>query len=419
MLNIYNNILVLDKKVTEVVILLTGNSKLIKHLNKKRVLNLIRQKSSISRIELAKLTKLNPSTITDIVSRLIKEDMIIEQGVGISTGGRRPHLLKLNPKNFLYIGLSVHLHIHAVVVDINGNVISQLIVRLDDNSAFDFNKLVSFINKITNKAGIAIDKFKGIGVGVPGQVDPDTGMVKYAPHIKLSEFPIKESLKKVFDVPIFVDNGMKAKALAEMWFGEGKDVKNFVLLNIEEGIGSAIVINKKIYRGFTQKAGEIGHNYRKRNNIEKEKMCHCGNAGCLETVAGEKAIIDSFKKEIETGYEFPHSEITLKTIFDAWRSGDSLAIEVINKVCFNLGITIADLFNMLDPQKLIISGSIINEGKNQFLSRMIEIANEHTFGGLEESRVVRSKLGDHGLALGAATIAMHDFFENLLVSSNT
>ncbi|MFW5986158.1 MAG: ROK family transcriptional regulator [Halanaerobiales bacterium] len=392
-----------------------GNTKFIKKLNEKSVLNWIRKKDDVSRSDLARLTSLNPSTISDIVGRLISEKLVVEKGRGSSTGGRKPRLLNLNKKSFLYCGISVHLHLHAVILDIDGNVLAKTDIIPDNPRQIDVETLINGIKNVTRKAGIEVNELRGVGIGIPGQVNKDFGVVEYAPHVEWENFRLEEELQTELGVTVCIDNGMKARALGESWFGKGQNINNFVVLNVEEGIGAAIVIDNKVYRGFTQRAGEIGHNFASGSS---QSTCRCGNRGCLETVAGSRALINSVQEAITQGYDFPFAELTLENIFTIWKNNEEEVIDdIISNVAFNLGVEVADLFNTLDPERMIVSGNVIETGGEILLKEIIEGAQKHVFGQLDNSRIIKSELGIRGVAIGAATLGMHEYFESSLLKT--
>lgn len=388
-----------------------GNTTLIKNLNKKRVINLIRENKSFSRSELAEETSLNPSTITDIISKLKSENLIKKNGKRKSTGGRKPELLSLNNKKFMYAGISIHSNIHAVILDVNGKIIEKKDFNLNKDKNVNSDTIINLINKLTKNTEIKTENLRGIGIGVPGQVNVKSGVIKFSPQINWKEKKIKEKLERKFDLPIYIDNGMKAKALGESWFGKGQFIKDFVLLNVENGIGSAFVLDKQVYRGYSQGAGEIGHNFAHHNNAQIKK-CRCGKEGCLETIASVKALKNRVEDKIKNGYKFPYKSINLKTIFKAWHLKIDFIEQIINNAAFNLGITIANLVNTLDPEKLILSGSLFTVDDNKFFDKIIKVSKKHTFGSFDTKKIVVSNLGKRGVAIGAATLGMNDYFKS-------
>jgi predicted NBD/HSP70 family sugar kinase len=392
-------------------ILIPGNTDLIKQINETRVLNIIRQKVSISRVSLAKLTALNPSTVTDIITRLTDQGAIEEVGMGNSTGGRKPQMIRLNPKSFLYAGVYIHKHVYCILMDIYGQVYSKMDFLLSDPEKLTLSNIAVYIRKVAEQAGVPISNLRGIGMGFPGQVDSQYGIVKFAPHINWQNVAIKEFLEKELQASVFVDNGMKATALGECWFGAEKGLSDFVLLNISDGIGSALVINNRIYRGLNQQAGELGHNYLLGNiSPAGTNLCRCGKKGCLETVASQRAIVERFVNAAGADPETNTPDI-LNKIFLSWKNRKEPGCEIIDQAAFYLGITIANILNFLDPQKIIITGSVVEAGGDEFLARVLEFAKEHTFGFIDSSRVIISSLGPYRYAIGAATLGMHHLFK--------
>lgn len=400
----------------------TANSQLVKTVNTSIVLDIVRKRRQISRAEIAKITKLNPSTVSNITAELIKLGILKEVGVGTSRKGRRPIQLSLNPDGPFVIGVEVTGdRIVALVMNTEAKIVAKVRTDINFNKVENLiiDKVIETIHEVIKKSGKSKNKIKAIGMGITGLIDSKTGIAKFSPNINWKDVPIKKIIEKEFEIQTFVDNDVKAMALGEYRFGSGKERQNLVCINIGEGLGSGIIINGKIYRGTHHIAGEIGHTIVDLNGDQ----CRCGNQGCLETFVSGRAIVSraimAIKQKKETLItKLLNNEIgkiTPKIVFEAAAKGDKLAKDIILEASKYLGIAIANVINSLDPEVVILGGEIV-QFNNFYL--MLEpakkVATEYTFGGeTRKTKILTTQLKDDCSAIGAATLALEKLFNPL------
>lgn len=380
------------------------------------VLNLIRKKGSISRIEIAKRTRIRPGTLQGIIEELLREKIIREKGLGDSKGGRRPILLELNPDTRWIVALHVdEVWIKAGLVNLKGEVLSQI---KEDNSIHQSQK--EFIECIMDSIeGLLSPKDKqkvmGIGIGIPGLVDREKGIGIYCSYYDWwRNIPIKSLLENRFKIPVYVENDTIAATLGEKWFGAGRGVKNFLYLNLGETIGMGIVIEGHLYYGAGGSAGELGHTIIK----EGGPLCICGNRGCLEAIASGMAIKKEIQKLLNEGVKSIIADelergkrITLRMITEAVLRGDKVASKLVCDTGVHLGVGISNVVNLLNPELIILGGTLV--GARKILTETIvnSIRTHCLPKPSSEVRVEVSKLGDNAGVLGASTLITRKFFE--------
>ncbi|WP_335494733.1 ROK family transcriptional regulator [Neobacillus drentensis] len=390
----------------------------MKSLNQSTVLNMIRLKEPISRAEIAKLTKLTPPTISSLVSELIDKNLIAEeQSTSASSGGRKPILLRINYSAYYIVGVYAAAEVLRVILTtMDGKIVtdsSKDITKLPTKSEF-LNLMTEMIHSVLQVKQIERDLILGIGIAMHGLVDTEKGLAILSPHLQLDNIPLKESLENEFNIPVIVENDVRALAIAESWFGQGQGVSDFICLSVGRGIGSGIFINDEIYKSTFYTAGEIGHTILD----VKGPLCLCGNNGCLEAYASETAILKKAKELkhqnktiLNEWLKESGNELSLKMIFKAAKEGDPFAKSLLEEAGQSLGLAAANMINILKPSKLIVEGSIFELG-DIVLSQLKQRIEKYTFkSSHEEIKVVCSELGKTGMVLGAVTLVLKKLFK--------
>lgn len=401
----------------------TGSPKLVKAVNTSIILEIIRKKKEISRAEIARISKLNPSTVSKITRELIKIGLLKEVGTGSSQLGRKPIQLSLNPDIPCVIGVEVtEDRIAALITDIEARVIARARASINDidDGKTVIKKTIRVIHNLVERCREDKKRIMGIGMGITGLVDPVRGVAVFSPNIGWRDVPIKQLIKKEFKINTFIDNDVKVMALGEYRFSSVKGVRNLISINIGEGLGSGIIIDGKIYRGANWIAGEIGHTVVDVNGPK----CKCGNRGCLETFAGGRAMVRNAKEMIKKGTKtfittlannrLDH-QITPKLIFEAAKQEDKLAKGIIEKAGRYLGIAIANTVNSFDPEVVILGGEIAQfDNFHLMLEPAKKVAASHIFGEkARKTRILTTELGDDSPAIGAVTLALEKLFNPL------
>lgn len=389
----------------------------MKTLNKSAILNVIRLHSPISRADIAKLTKLTPPTVTNLVGELIQSNLVVETDLGESTGGRKPILLRINSSAFYVVGVVAgSKRVKAVTTDLNGQVVHQVQNKYPANPSVEqfFQTLTCTITQIFQETDPKRDAYLGIGVGMHGLVDPNQGLSIFAPNLNLRNMALKSHLEQSFSLPVEVENDVRALAMGESWFGQGQGLADFICVHLGTGVGAGIILNNRLYRGATYTAGEIGHTTIDINGPK----CSCGNYGCLESLAGGPALARRAQQSISLGkrsliedlVQGDPDKIDGEIIYQAAQEGDTLAIEVLADTGRYLGIGIANLINTFNPSRIILSGGVARAG--QFiLEPLIDTVEKRSLTTpVEAVSIVISNLGGNAMAIGASTLLLQRLF---------
>ncbi|KPK94644.1 MAG: hypothetical protein AMJ94_01340 [Deltaproteobacteria bacterium SM23_61] len=262
-------------------------------------------------------------------------------------------------------------------------------------------------------ASITIGGVSAIGVGAPGLSDPKAGILFTSPNLPgWEDVPLRDILQEKLKKKAFLINDGSAAALGEYYFGAAKGVSHFVYVTISTGIGGGIVIDGQIYSGSTGMAGEIGH----MTIADEGPLCQCGNQGCWEALASGTALARAAQKRIESGEEttilnFADGKIenvTAETIHSAAEKGDRVANELILKTAYYVGVGLANLINIFNPEMIVIGGGLSNIG-DRLLKPAYEVAERRAFKRAYQAvRFVQAALGRNSGVLGAAAFAYHE-----------
>jgi len=392
----------------------------MKQMNQRLVLQLIQGSGPISRRDITRRTGLSAASVSGITNTLIESGLVYEIGEAEELGraGRRAVLLRLNPSAGLVIGVKLGVYsISCVITDLDANVLhsTEHIFGSSNETTTPYNPDITIqitidtIDSLLSKADIDPRHLLGIGIGINGTVDPDTGVALFAPHFGWHNVPIAEPLAKRFDIPIFLENDARALTIAEQWFGAGREVNHFAAAVIGYGIGAGIVTNKQIYRGSSGGAGEFGHIILQKDG----PLCSCGNRGCLESLASIPAIIRNINAALDSGEPSMLSgkeKLTIDTIAMAAEAGDALTIHVLETAGSWLGLGVASLVNMFNPEILVVHGEATTLGPYYF-DTMESVMRRYTFNGLGDSlQVIYQNGGNEIWARGAACVVLGSLF---------
>ncbi|WP_408008509.1 ROK family protein [Pseudalkalibacillus sp. A8] len=372
----------------------TGDSTYIKALNRRILIEKIIKHRSISRSELARMTGLNKSTVSAQVQQMMKEDLIIEKRSDVSSGGRKPILLEISRESGYAIGVDIDENLIQIQVTnlLGSSIYTQRVNHKSDNPE-DIIRLVT--SEITNVISIFDNKYTpigliGIGIGIHGIVANNDKII-YTPKMRLAKLPIKFDLESKFNVPVFIDNNSNLCAYAEQVYTSS--ISDLFCITMYSGIGLGIIHNSKIYRGFHGFAGEIGHMTIERNG----RSCTCGNKGCWELYASEKALLKELKAQ---GLDL--NEIEDVKVDDIFNSYPKLIEEFLDNVTIGLN----NIINIFNPETVILNGHILNNNEyliDQVKQRLTSRMNNY-------DRIISSELGKSACSLGGAMVALKNYF---------
>lgn len=317
----------------------------------------------------------------------------------------------------LYIGVDLGgTKIAAGIVDENGQILFKDSIFTKSERPFEqvAADMASLILSIIQKAGYSMSDIGGIGIGSPGAIDNEHGVVVFANNLGWHNVKLRSELQKYINLPIYMENDANVAGLAESVFGAGQGIKNAIALTLGTGIGGAIIINGKIYGGTHHVGAELGHLI---VQVDGGRQCTCGNSGCWERYASATALINFGKEAV---LEHPDSMIlkltngnpdciNAKIIEDAARAGDQIAVEIFDRYIYYLAMGIISIINAFDPEVIIIGGGVSGAG-DFLLKPLIEKVKEHIFyKELDYADIRLAKLGNDAGIIGAAMLATNKY----------
>lgn len=355
----------------------TGDQTLVRHMNLSVILHHLRRHAPLSRAALAEATGLNKTTVSSLVRELIEWQFVHEVGFETAGTGRPAVLLELNPTAGYMVSGEIGVDFLSIMCS---NFAPEVIWQHREDITSDakqetvFQRLLDLMAQAVKKCDERHGKLLGVALGVPGLVDRQDGTLLFAPNLGWQNVPLRAPLEALFDVPVFVDNEAKMAALGEYYFGAAQGYSEVLYISAGVGLGGGIVQYGRLYTGFTGIAGEFGH-----MTIEPEGLpCNCGNRGCWETLVSQSAVFSKIRHGLAQGGESVLHDmvqgnldcLTFSLVIEAAHRGDSLARQTLEEVGQYLGLGIASLVNILNPE-LVVFGGILSLG-GEFLLPVVE-----------------------------------------------
>lgn len=394
----------------------------LKEINKKNILRLVLEIGPISRIDISKQLKISRPTTSAYISELIKEDLIEEIGKGDSnpSGGKKAVLLQFNSRAGYILGAMIGVNnIRITLTDLRSNIIEIIKIPTEEWLGPDavIDKLVKNLKKIIRISRVNKEEIIGIGIGATGLVDSGKGLVIFSPNLdRWNDIKLKEIVEEKIGLPTFIENECRVQAIAEKKYGLAKNIKNFVCVETGAGIGTGVFIDNKLVTGDKGMAGEVGHII---TNLAGDRMCHCGNKGCLETLCSISSLIDDIMADIKKSERFSdYGSNRLKTedLYRLYEQDKEMITRNVEKNAEYLGIGISNTIKMFNPELIIIHGEMIKFG-NKYLSKVKESVSKNTFPKVKDNYNIQfSKLGENVGLIGATSIVFDNIFD--LDSSN-
>jgi glucokinase-like ROK family protein len=394
----------------------------VRRINKSIVLNTIRLRAPISRAEIANLTGLNRSTISNIVSSLIEEGLVWENELQDSKGGRPAISLSLRPDGGAVIGVEIGVDFISVLLTdfVAKTLWQERIMTSPEKSQIEIiHQAEKLIDQAMAIAGEQRLTTLGIGVGLPGLVDVPQGVLIFAPNLKWRDVPLRLMWNQRFHLPIYVENEANLAALGEYYFGVASGVENIVYLSSGIGLGGGILIDGKLFRGGRGFAGEIGHIQR----TTQGEQCGCGRIGCWETQVGPRAVLQRVKQALQDTPEEnllakcqgDLNNLTFEQVVCFAQEGDSICLQALEEVGVHLGEGIADLANIFNPELIVIGGAL--SMAREILLPIIEeiVFSDALSASTEYLRIGFSEHGADACVFGAVAIVLDDILREVVI----
>jgi predicted NBD/HSP70 family sugar kinase len=380
----------------------------IRDINRQIVLNYVRERAPISRAEIANETALQRSTISLIVDEL-KAEGLIEEMVGESTGGRPPSLLRLRTGGAVAIGVDLGTKTTLVATcDLAGRVLDEERFDTDPDPLKTLGRISEGITRLNLKYCGSIES---VGISVPGLVDLETGEVLFVPLFKWRDLPVAEQIRTATGLPVTVDNDANATALAELWFGrpEVRDVRDFIMVLIAEGVGTGVVFDGQLYRGKGGAAGEFGH---MTIGTGAPVACASGSRECWEAFASERAALARYTKLAQVSDE--DTNITFRHLVDLAIGGDQSARVALEETAHFLGVGISNLMKGLSPDAVIVGGEMARAWPLIVDSLKRAVEESGICRGLPSALIIPSTLGEEPRLMGAFSLVLASKFASAL-----
>ncbi|HET7115688.1 MAG TPA: ROK family protein [Hanamia sp.] len=389
-------------------------SELKKHLYFKRVL---------SCADLSILTNKSLPFTTKFLNELISDGSVVETGFANSTGGRRAQTYSLKHDLGYIVCVAMDQLITTIgILDLSNNIIGT-VEKVDlplKNNSHSLQHLRDNLGKFIRNSGIPKEKMVGIGISMPGFVDVKKG-INYMFLTPPANESIVSFIQKEIDIPVLIDNDSSLIGLAELRLGDARHHENAMVINIGWGVGLGMILDGKLFRGHNGFAGEFSHIPVFKDN---QKICSCGKTGCLETETSLLAIIEKAIQGLKRGrmsvlkdLSLENADESINAIMEAASRGDTFAVELFSEAGYNLGLGIAILITLLNPELIVLSGRGAAAGK-LWLAPIQQAINEHCIPKIsEDTRIKISTLAQRTDLTGAAALVMENY-ENLHIAGS-
>lgn len=377
-------------------------------LLKKNILAFLAKNEEATIADLSGKLNISIPTVTKLVAELKEEGYLLDHGKIETAGGRRPNVYGLSAGAFYFLGVDVRRRrLEFVLVDFKGNILNEKhnVPFVLKNTQDSLEQVCEETERFISEIEIKKEEIIGIGFSLTGRVDPMNGY-SYT-YFNFSEIPLTDVLQERLGVRAYIENDSRAMMYAEKMFGVVKEEKNVLFINIGHGLGAGMMLDDKLYYGKTGFAGELGHI----PLFDNEEICHCGKKGCLETEASgislEKMMVERMRAgeaSVLTEQWKAGKEILVYDIIKAANGDDVLSISLISEVAEKLGRGVGVLINLLNPELVVVGGSLSLVGDYLMLPLKTAV-NKHSLSLVsKDTRMKLSKLGDNAGVIGVAML---------------
>ncbi|MEW2071912.1 ROK family transcriptional regulator [Streptomyces sp. NPDC007346] len=385
-----------------------GSQTSLHRANLERVVRAVRMAGSLTQAEIARSTGLSAATVSNIV-RELKDGGTVEV-TPTSAGGRRARSVSLSGDAGIVIGVDFgHTHLRVAV----GNLAHQVLAEeaepldVDASSAEGFDRAEVLVKRLIEASGIGPDKVIGVGLGVPGPIDVESGTLGSTSILPgWTGINPSEELSGRLGVPVYVDNDANLGALGELVWGSGRGVKDLAYIKVASGVGAGLVIDGTIYRGPGGTAGEIGHI----TLDESGPVCRCGNRGCLETFTAARYVLPLLQPSHGPG-------LTMERVVQLAREGDPGCRRVIGDVGRHIGSGVANLCNLLNPSRVVLGGSLAEAGELVLGPIRDSVSRYAIPSAARQLSVLPGALGGRAEVLGALALVLSEMGDSTLLES--
>jgi predicted NBD/HSP70 family sugar kinase len=385
----------------------------VKKMNSATIMQIVNEYGPISKIEISRMTGLNPATVTNLVKSLIEDNFLKTIGEDKSSGGRKPTLLALNDEHYFAIGATLcDNEVLFSAINLRGDLIAKLTLPLGDMAyLFDFISLIEEnVMRLKKLCAHSYKELYAIGLTTDGKIDADSGLLLDSPYYKWNRLNVKYIFENTFDEKVLFDTRARSMAIAEKIYGSGKNCSDLITVDIADRISVGILANDKLVNGNNFGAGEISH-----IKVSNKNKCICGKVGCLSTFITDNSLESRFKARIESGEEsillerYPLEDIRAASIYEGADLGDKVCSQIVRETGKYIGRGLSYLVNVINPEKIFISGAYsATNVMNREINRGIA---EFSFNkNLKEVYIGESSFRENAELIGGASLGFKDIF---------
>lgn len=378
---------------------------------RQQVFERVRAEGRIARADITRALGVSPGSVTALTADMIAAGLLREvEGLARETSrGRPPVALEVVPESRYVIGIKISDHRHtAVLCDLGGTVLNETAIPAQGRSKSGqalTEETIALVSDLLVRAGLQFSDISSIGVGLPGIVDFDTGIVRWSPVVDATDVPLRALMAPHFPCPVTIDNDTNVLTLAELWFGDARDVADFAVVTIEQGVGMGLVLNNRLFRGGKGLGMELGH-----TKVQLDgALCRCGQRGCLEAYLADYALA----REAATALDRPadaafSAEGLLQTLFEQAKDGHAAALSIFQRAGRYLSIGLANVVQLFDPTLIILSGARMQYDFLYAQEVVTEMQALTLSGAVTPTPVEIHAWDDFVWARGAAALALSD-----------
>jgi glucokinase-like ROK family protein len=382
----------------------SGSLRSLRELNRGRVIDVLRDRGRASRADIARVTGLSRSTVSTIVASLIEAGLVMEQEEATAVahgrhGGRPPGLLSLDKSAGVALGVDFgHTHLRVAVSDLSHEVLAEDGRDLDvDHSAQEgLDAASELVERVLKRARVQRKRVLGVGMGLPGPINRTTGTVGSSSILPgWVGVDAAAEMTKRLRMPVHVENDANLGALAEFVWGSGKGFSDLIYIKLSSGVGAGMLLGGRLYHGTGGTAGEIGHTVVQPGG----SICRCGSRGCLETVASARAIAAVLGASRD-------ESVSIKQMLELANDGDAAAMRLIAEAGREIGVAVANLCNVINPDRVIVGGDMSAAGELITEPILESIRRYAIHSAAEQVTVVAGTLGERAELLGALALVL-------------
>ncbi len=390
------------------------------------ILSILRRQGPVSRSDISQEMGINVVSISNYIDDFIKNNLVYEKELDVSEGGRRPVLLDLNARAGYAIGVGLNLmNMVGLLVDLKGNIITKTQIARPQASVKEVSEcLLEIVREILRRSKGYVENIKGIGVGIAGLINKKDGSIHWPQKMDhyytyaSVDLPLRGLMEREFNLPTLIENDATSACFGEHWFDLKENYKN--VLYMFSGVGCGLIINGELYRGAQGYAGEVSvYNYKEQDLF----ACESGNPCFVKRWELDLGIVQEVKdilhKDKDKARDFLGAvsvnpeNLDLKNVFNAARLKNPVALAVLEKAAKRLGIKVAYLVNLLNPQVVVIGGGFEDAGEDFLNAVRSTVANWAFRESTNNLKIVYSQLRENAVAMGAASLVLEKVFAQL------